>query len=166
MDRFLYFLLALSLLFTACQDTSSTVAEQTQTAPAEEAPTAVAPSPQYPSVAEETIKMLWDSCDYIDFVFYATNFSMSQNQQPAIRTTLQGISTLVPTINPTCQPAGRIFFQVDGLNRAEADIYLGQDCLYYVWLENGQYTYANLMTEQGVAFYQNIFAQMQSTGGQ
>lgn len=169
MNRFPYFLLALSLLFAACQGTATDSSQEEQTGTEEQAqtsaPTATA-TPQYPSVAEEKMKMLWDKCDYVDFVFYATNFSMSQNQQPAIRTTLQGISTLVPTINPSCQPIGRIFFQIEGVNEAEADIFIGQDCLYYLWLENGQYTYANMMTEKGVEFYQNIFAQVQATGGQ
>ena len=163
--RYLFFLCLSTACLLQCQSNATSEANQ-----AEETATATTTENTgeavYPSISTETMRMLWDNCDYIDFVFYNTNFSMSQNQQPAIRTTISGVSTTPALIKPTCQAAGRIFFQVDGANALEADIYLGPDCFYYVFLENGEYAYANFMTEQGRGFYDNIFSQIQQATGQ
>lgn len=126
------------------------------------APTTTAAAPAvtrtpYPSISQEKMLYLYDNCDYVDFVFYATNFSMSQNQQPAIRATLSGISTAPAEALSTCSPVGRVFFQVDGKNEAEADLFFGGDCLYYLWFEEGQYKYGNRLSESGFNFYKQIF---------
>lgn len=109
---------------------------------------------------------LLQNCDYIDFIFYGTNFSMSQKEPGAIRGTLAQISTTPARVIDTCQPIGRIFFQVDGQNAEEADIFFGGNCLYYIFLENGSYAYGNQMTEQGQSFYTSVFqnVQTQSSG--
>lgn len=115
----------------------------------------------YPSIPVDKVKMLWDNCDYVDFVFYYLNFSMSQKVQNSIRQTIAHISSDVPKINPNCQPIGRIFFQSDGKNISEADIFYSNGCSYYIFYEDGKYAYANLMLPQGAQFYDNIFKQVQ-----
>jgi hypothetical protein len=115
----------------------------------------------YESIPVERLENLFYNCDYIDYLFYQTNFSMSQSDQAAIQTTLAAIGAEAPTVYPECQAIGRIFFQIEGQNAAEADIYLSQQCMYYVWMENGKPAYANLMTENAVKFYANIFQQVQ-----
>lgn len=170
--RFLFFsLLLASLFFSQCQSgTTDQNQEEAQTeveAPATTAPvtTETTTSP-YPSITQEKMIYLYDNCDYIDFVFYTTNFSMSQNVQGAIRSTLGTISTTPAKIVSSCQPIGRVFFQVDGQNAEEADLFFGGACLYYLFLENGTYTYGNQMTEGGFGFYQKIFQQAAGQGGQ
>jgi hypothetical protein len=116
-------------------------------------------TPQYPSIPASTMQYLAENCDYVDFIFYRANFSMSQSTASAIRNTLAGISTQLPVINPDCPATGRIFFQVEGVNAVEADFFIENGCAYYIFLENGQYTYANKMTEQGMAAYLNIIKQ-------
>jgi len=119
---------------------------------------------QYPSVTEAIMKNLYDNCDYIDFVFYNTNFSMSQNQQAAIRSTLGTVSTTPATVLANCQPIGRLFFQIDGKNAEEADLFYGGDCLYYLFFKDGKYAYGNQLTEGGLTFYQKIFANVSTQG--
>lgn len=116
----------------------------------------------YPSITPEKVKMLWDKCDYVDFVFYYLNFSMSQKVQNSIRQTIAHISSEVPLIDPNCQPIGRLFFQSDGQNISEADIFYGNGCAYYIFYEDGKYAYANKMLPQGTQFYDNIFKQVQA----
>lgn len=116
----------------------------------------------YPSITGETVKMLWEKCDYVDFVFYYLNFSMSQKVQNSIRQTITHISTEVPLIDPNCQPIGRIFFQSEGQNISEADIFYSNGCAYYIFYEDGKYAYANKMLPQGTQFYDNIFKQVQA----
>ncbi|MEN0005953.1 MAG: hypothetical protein AAF798_17515 [Bacteroidota bacterium] len=162
-----FFALAISLVASACQNSSnSATAENTETAPAaNEAPTAaetpaVDPTP-LPSIPEATMQQLFEQCDYIDYVFYYTNFSISQNEQASIRATLAHVSPQPAPMNPNCKPMGRIFYQVQGENVAEADFYFSQDCLYYIFMENNKPKYGNYMSEQGFTFFKNIFAQIQ-----
>lgn len=136
------------------------------TPPAPPMPPAAPPAPvagttPYEPLPIERLEYLFFNCDYIDYVFYATNFSLSQSEQAAIQTTLAAVGADAPTIYDFCKPIGRIFFQVDGQNAEEADIYLSEQCLYYLWMENGKPAYANLMTENAVKFYANIFQQVQ-----
>lgn len=123
------------------------------------APTIAAGAPQYPSVSLDTLQMLWAKCTYIDFVFYNLNFSVSQNESNAVKSTIQHIAADVPVINNACKPEGRIFFQVDGRNALEGDIYLGQNCVYYLWYKDGGKTpyAANSMTQLGVNFFKDLF---------
>jgi hypothetical protein len=148
---------------TPSQDTAE--AETTTPAP-ETIVSAETPTNPYPSVTQEIMMNLYDNCDYIDFVFYTTNFSMSQNQQNAIRSTLAGISTQPAQVFPSCQPVGRVFFQIKGENAEEADLFYGGNCLYYLFLEDGTYTYGNQLAKSGYDFYQKIFAQAAASGGQ
>lgn len=161
-------LLLIGLLFFQCDSQPKENENQTNTAETETQQQAVAPvsSPQYPSITAEKMKFLWDNCDYVDFVFYETNFSMSQKEQNAIRTTLSGVATAVAEVLPSCKPVGRVFFQVDGQNKEEADLFFGGDCLYYIFFENGQYAYANQLTQSGFKFYKNIFEQVKTQNPQ
>jgi hypothetical protein len=168
--RFIFLsLLLTSLLFSQCQSGTADQNQETATteAPATPAPvTTEAPTTPYPSITQEKMMYLYDNCDYIDFVFYTTNFSMSQNTQAAVRTTLGTVSTTQAKVLSSCQPIGRVFFQVDGQNAAEADLFFGGACLYYLFLEDGTYKYGNQLTEGGMGFYQKIFQQAAGQGGQ
>lgn len=162
------FCLLLTLGLWQCSNSSETTAQsstETTTTVTETPAPAAAPAPTqpYPSISSEKMKYLWDNCDYVDFVMYGTNFSMSQSDQDAIRSTLAGISTTPAQVVAGCRPVGRIFFQVDGQNEVEADIfYGGNQCLYYLFLEDGTYVMGNQFTQQAVNFYQQIFSQVTS----
>ena len=169
MQKFLFIVLVFSsLVMLQCESKEQAPAEETETT---ETTTITPPTTQeavtspYPSITEEKMRNLYDNCDYIDYVFYGTNFSMSQNQQPAIRSTLGGISTTPAKVLASCQPVGRVFFMIDGQNVEEADLFFGQTCLYYLFLENGTYAYGNQLTESGYAFYQRIFEQASTQPG-
>jgi hypothetical protein len=113
-----------------------------------------------PPMPKERLQNLWDNCDYIDFVFFDLDFSMSQEEKSAIQGTVAGIGANAPTLNPACKPIGRVFFQVAGKNVEEADLVMGQGCVYYIFQENGKPAYANLLTERGFKFYQDVFTQV------
>ena len=167
MQKFVFLsLLITSLVLLQCESQSSSATDKaTDSATATTETTTTPPttseavSSPYPSITQEKMMNLYENCDYIDFVFYGTNFSMSQNQQPAIRSTLGGVSTTPAKVVASCQPVGRVFFQIDGQNAEEADLFFGGSCLYYLFLENGSYAYGNQLTEEGFAFYTKIFEQ-------
>ncbi len=121
----------------------------------------------YPGLPLDTLQMLWNRCDFIDYVFYYKNFSVSQNQQADIRASLRHIADEAPAIVPSCQPIGRIFYQVEGENRLEADLYFQEGCTYFIFYENGKKAYANTMMPAGIQFFNQIMSTgAQTPGGQ
>lgn len=142
----------------SCGGGSAAEGEAQQDSTAEQ-PAAAAPT--YPSIPADTLRMLFTECDYIDYVFYYTNFSVSQKEKGDIQTALTYIASETPEINPNCKPVGRIFYQVEGENRAEADLYYTEQCIYYVFLEDGQPAYANRIMPAGINFYNKIFSSAQ-----
>lgn len=119
-----------------------------------------------PSITMEIMTKIFEESDYADFVFYNTNFSMSMDQKVSIQGTLRHVSEKVPLLNPKCKAIGRVFYQIEGENYMEADIFFEQDCKYYIFYENGKKSYANQMTQDGVNHYANIFSQLGSPQGQ
>lgn len=154
MMRRVFFMLLIGLLSAACKPSGppeSAVKNNPETTEGK-----VAAS--LPSVPDSLMLMLWDRCDYIDMLFYHLSFSASQDRQDDIRASLQHISRETPVIDPACAPIGRIFYQVDGRNAAEADIFFSPQCQYFVFFRNGEKAYANKMTPQGIQFYERILS--------
>ncbi len=141
-----------------CGDRSTTKEEAQQDNTAQQPATA---APAYPSIPADTLRMLFNECDYIDYVFYYTNFSVSQKEKSDIQTALTYIASEPPDINPNCKPVGRIFYQVEGENRAEADLYYTDQCIYYLFFEAGKPAYANRIMPEGINFYNKIFSSAQ-----
>lgn len=162
--RINWILLLLAATLCACGNTSDgDTAEQQQTESSASKGQSGAESPagtvQYPSIPLDTIKMLYEECDYIDYVFYYSNISANQSNQADIRSALSHVAEQPPAIKPSCKPIGRIFYQVEGENRAEADLYIGEGCNYYLWYEDGKAAYANQVMDSGINFIKNLLAQ-------
>ena len=132
--RFTLFFLAIAslLIFSQCQPTTDKDATgETETTTTAD-PAAAVPAPSvnnYPSITQEKMMNLYENCDYVDFVFYSTNFSMSQGDQPAIRATLSGVSTNPAALSINCQLIGRVFFMIDGVIVEESDLLFSEGCL-------------------------------------
>ena len=114
----------LGALVSACGGGEQT-ASDTKT---ESAPTQAPPSSQvYPSLPVQRLEELWQVCDYIDFVFYNTNFSMNQSEQASIQKTLRHVAAEVPDIKPECKAVGHLFYQSKGRILLEAGYPAKQD---------------------------------------
>ncbi len=148
------YFLALSLLALALQACHSSKAIQSDS------------NQRYQVIPAERLAVLSEECDYIDFLFYHHDFSMSQNHRQSIRTTVAGISSSPANIKSSCKADGRIYFMAEGETLVEAEIFLDPDCAYYIFFENGERTHANQMTEDGLNFYTNVFQQAEQTRGQ
>ena len=166
MKHFL-FLVFIASLILACETAVEPKVEEEK--PAVEAATAAPVAATqavvgetYPSFPAEEVKELWDNSDYVDIIFYYEDFSISQKNQKDIRGMLNYISTGTPKMDPACQALGRIFFQIDGRNAAEADIFFSQGCTFFLFYKDGKKTYANGFTESGVNFFNNIFASVKA----
>ena len=113
-----------------------------------------------PSITFDEMKALYESADFIDVIFYNMEFSMSVNNKANIQRMVGFVSTQVAKLNPNCKPTGRIFFQKNGEMMAEADMYFDDVCRYFVFMKNGKATYANDITPEGQAYFNQIFTQV------
>ena len=160
MTRSLAALLLLALLCTCGPSPEKAASPET--------PPAATPAPQgvsYPSIDLSRLEYLFDNATYMDATFYNLPVSINQSSLDQIRNTLAGVGVDPATIAPGCAPAGHIWFQVNGKNVEEADIYFQQGCVAYVWYENGKPAYGNQMTANGAGFYQNIINSVQQQTG-
>ena len=151
MDRSAILFLCLSTLFSCQSGQKEQKAGQAAAKPP-------AGEKLYPSIPLDTLQMLWDQCDYIDYVFYYQDFTVSQNQQADIQNAIRYISEAAPEILPGCQPIGRIFYQVRGDNRLEAELHFSQGCTYFIFYENGKKAYANAIMPAGIQFINQIMS--------
>ena len=156
--------LALSILITACGSNNSQEETTTTTpAPSEQAQKTPATTPDLeplPSLPMVTLEYLWNNCDFIDYVFYELPISMSLDNQKTIQYVLGHIAEDPAPLRPQCKSIGRIFYQVDGENVLEADMYFSEGCTYLAFREGGEVKYANYMTQDGVNYLNNNFQQV------
>lgn len=113
-----------------------------------------------PSITFEEMKVLYETADFIDIIFYNVEFSMSVNNKTNIQKMVGFVSTNVAQINRGCKAMGRIFFQKNGEMLAEADMYYDDKCRYFVFQKNGKAAYANDITPEGQAYFAKIFSQV------
>lgn len=126
-----------------------------------DAPAAAAPVVgQYPSIPVKRLEYLFENATYMDATFYNLPVSINQSELPQIQSTLASIAQATMPLEAGCVAIGHIWFQVDGKNIEEADIFYNENCLGYLWYEDGKPAYSNMMTEAGYKFYATIFAQV------
>ncbi|MEM9920535.1 MAG: hypothetical protein AAF990_20725 [Bacteroidota bacterium] len=119
-----------------------------------------------PALTQEIGQQLVNNCDHVDYIYYELPLSMSMDDKPAIHNVLSQISATPAPAKPTCKSIGRISFNGQGERIVEAELYYdGQNCNYFVFLQNGKPTFGNYLTPAGVQFYKNAFAQAQQQFG-
>lgn len=162
MDKFtpVFLMLLLMLLFTQCntkEQPSSKIATQ---AVAKEA---VATGPQIPSIPKEIMIKLYKECDYTDYIFHDLPFSMSQDEAGSIRANLNYISVQpLGQIPSGCKAMGRQFFHINGEIVYEANVYYNENCKFYVFVEGETPIYANMMSDEGITFFDSMIDQAMS----
>ena len=117
-----------------------------------------------PSITLEIMQKLFDKCDYVDYLFYDTNFSMSMNNKASIQQTLTHVAENVAVLDPNCKSIGRVFYEIEGQTEIEAEIYFSNQCQYFVFMKNQKPIYANNITAAGVTHFNNIFKQAEQMG--
>ena len=121
------------------------------------------------SLPVSILQHAYANADFADYIFYRPSFSMNQDELGSIQQVLSTIASAPATLNPSCQPRGRVFFQQSGEDILVADIYVGEGCNYWVFVDGDKRTYGNLMTPQGVQYFTNNINQvleMQRQAGQ
>lgn len=121
-----------------------------------------AKGPEIPGVTEAVMQRLLDECTYVDYIFHKLPFSLSQSEDPSIDQNILFIDYNRPLkhIPEGCAPIGRKFFLIKGESAYDVDIYLSNQCKFYVFVDKANKpVYANYMTEEGVKFYANVAQQ-------
>ena len=162
-------LITLSCLFFSCNQPKENKNEPTV---ASNAPvTSITPNnnqqqsgEKLPSITLDIMQKLFDKCDYVDYLFYESNFSMSMNNKQSIQQTLTHIAEQVPAIDPNCKSIGRVFYEIEGNTEIEAEIFFSDKCQYFVFMKGQERIYANNITADGVTHFNNIFQQARQMG--
>lgn len=107
--------------------------------------------------------MLFQKVNEIDYLYYTLPFSMSQNEEAAVKSNVSHIdNTPFKGIPSNCAGKAmcREFFKSQGEQIMEADIYFSQDCVFYVFMgEDGKPQYGANMTAIGQNFYNTVIQQ-------
>lgn len=120
----------------------------------------------YPNIPFERLQYIYDNATYLDATFYDLPISINQKEQSQIRSTLSGVGNEAMNYAPTCKAIGHIWFQINGENVEEADIYFQDPCAGYVWYDDGKPAYSSALTEQGANFYLSIFQSVKDNAAQ
>ncbi|MBK7874112.1 MAG: hypothetical protein IPJ74_27420 [Saprospiraceae bacterium] len=150
MNRLFLFILVILSLF-ACKQESKNTASTAPTAPAVQLTTL-----SYPPLPADIATVIGTKGDHIDVLFYSMPISISRDGNPDVQQMLSHVSSEAPKQVAPCQAIGRIFFQAQGETLAEADLFLDENCNYYLFYVDGKPTYANFLTPDGVKLYENL----------
>ncbi len=113
------------------------------------------------SIPKATIRGLWNTCTYIDYIFHDLPFSMSQDETESIQANLNYISGEAQAYIPNgCKAIARQMFHVGGDIVLEADVYLSDVCQFYVFVENEKPVYANKMSPSALQFFSTMFSRV------
>jgi len=113
-----------------------------------------------PSITLEEMQLLYDKCDFIDFIFFHMDFSMSVNTKSNIQKVVTFIDKPQPNPAITCPAMGRLVYQSNGEILMEADMHYEKDCYYFTFYKDNKKVYLNKMTEQGKNYFQQMFNQV------
>lgn len=151
MLRILTFLFFAALI-SACDDAP------TKTETKAETPSVTQEKVYLPSVTAEELKVLWDNCNQVDYLYYELPISSNLDDQYSIQQSLRHVSDApVPLgVKNSCKPIGRIFYKQDGEDLMEAEIYFSAGCTFFVFFKDGKPASSNLMTDAGVKHYNQI----------
>lgn len=140
------------------QETTPPAAQNGQTAAAP----AQATGPEVPGIPEMVMVKLLNECTFVDYIFKDLPFSLSQNEDPSIDQNISYIDINRPVgkLPTNCKATARKFFQIKGEIVYDVDVYLGQGCNFYVFVDKtNKPVYANYITADGVKFYMNVISQ-------
>ncbi len=115
--------------------------------------------PEIPGITNEVMIRLLDQCTYVDYIFHSLPYSISQNEDPSIDMNISFIDYKRPVgrIPKDCKPIGRKFFHIKGEIVYDVDVYLTNNCKFYVFVDNkNKPIFANYMTEEGLKFYADM----------
>jgi len=121
--------------------------------------------PELPPMPQNELALLFEQCDFIDYIFIDLPFSLSQNEKSSIQqNVLFAENVPVKERLASCKPMARKFFKIKGNIVWEADVFATPPCHYFVFYKDNNPTYANKMSANGINFYNNLIEQAAKMG--
>ncbi len=113
-----------------------------------------------PSIDVKILERLFKEATAVDYIFHNHPFSMSQDEDASIKTSITYFSGERPQGIPVnCKPVARQSYQINGEFVAEFDVYFDQNCTFFAHMVNEKPVAANKMTEAGLAFFNQVISQ-------
>lgn len=113
-------------------------------------------------LSPEQITALSGQADFVDFLFYNMNVSVSQSDKASISQTVGFFASQPRPATMNCPAIGRISFQSGGKIVREADIhFLKGGCGYFTIIENKIPVGTNLISETGLKFFETLIENYQ-----
>ncbi len=146
------------LIVSSCGDTAKKGTPASTEVPSK--PAVNATQAGLPSITLEEMQILYDQADYIDLIFYNMDFSMSVNDKSNVQRVVTFVDKSQPNPNFTCPTMGRIIFQKNGEILIEGDMHIDKECSHFVFFKDGKKAFANNISDQGKAYFNQIFSQV------
>ena len=145
-----------SALLCACGDSASSTSEADASGGSQ-----ASTSTEVRALPLSTMQRLVDSVDYVDYLFYEYDFSMSMDQGQGIGYAIATIGEQAAIAQPNCKPIGRIFYEIQGSTAASAQLYFSPGCSYLEFLDDqDRVMYINEISPVGKDFLNQQFAQI------
>lgn len=107
----------------------------------------------------QQIMALSEQADFVDFLFYHMDVSVSQSDKASISQTVNFFARQPRPVTMNCPAIGRVSFQSGGKIIREADIhFLGTGCGYFTIIENKKPVGTNLISEAGLKFFETLIS--------
>lgn len=108
-------------------------------------------------INRETMELLLNNGDHIDYIFTSIPLSMNQDGRNAMMQDLRFVSNKVMTGVPqSCAPLARKIYLGNGEILMEADIYFSEGCLFQIYIKDEKPLFGNLLSQEGITFYKNL----------
>lgn len=144
---------------TATASASSETTAPAQNAPLDEEGADVA-FVKYPMLPDSILRHMLEVCDNLEVIFNDLPISMNPKGKASCITNLEHLAGLPASLHPKSKPAARLFYQAQGDELLQADLYYDDMTTAFVFLNNNQPTWSNEMSQKGQDFYKNIVGMM------
>lgn len=113
-------------------------------------------------LSQEVISSLARDADFIDFIFYHMDISVSQNDPASIQQTTGFLTTQGKPADMNCPAIGRLTILSKGKIIREADIHVqGTTCAYFTVIENKKPVGTCLISPAGLKFFDSLISSYQ-----
>jgi hypothetical protein len=149
--KYIIIIISIALIYSC--NNSSTV-ENSVTAPVVANSEALQMLPLLP---ENLRVSLFESTDYIDYIFYPYGRSINQGDKSSVRQMIQQITDIQQSDVNCAAPFCKVSFYKMPNVLLEAEVHYGNGCAYFVFHDSeGKPQYANKVGELGITFFNQV----------
>jgi len=111
-----------------------------------------------------TMNMMLEKGDHIDYIFNSIPLSMNQDGRAAFYQEMRYVSNqAVAGIPENCKPMARKVYLGAGEIIMESDLYFTNDCAFQIFILDEKPLFGNTLSQEGITFYTNLMRSAQAT---